>query len=102
MRPAGIFSVPLKTSFAYQVGPTIISTFGSAPPYARANAGVKMFSGGAVLFLIRGSSRLAMRVQCESVELMRTLPSFCTWLSGHLSAHRYVQALYESPVFPMM
>ena len=102
MCPAGIFSVPLKTSFAYQVGPGIIRTLGSAPPYFWANAGVKMFSGGVVLFLISGSSRLAMRVQCESAELMRTLPFFCTWLSGHLSAHRYVQALYESPVFPMM
>src|SRR6476469_7677195 len=102
MCPAGIFSVPLKTSFAYQVGPTIISTFGSAPPYFWANDGVKMFSGGAVLFLIRGSSRLAIRVQCESAELMRTLLSFCTWLSGHFPAHMYVQALYESPVLPMI
>ena len=76
--PAGICSVPLKTSFAYQVGPGIIRTFGSSPPYFLAKSGVKMLTGGAVPFLISGSSRLAIRVQCESAELMRTLPFSCT------------------------
>src|SRR4051794_19574654 len=54
MCPAGIFSVPSNTSFAYQAGPGIIRTFESAPPYFWAKVGVKMFSGGVVPFLISG------------------------------------------------
>src|SRR5580765_1125284 len=61
--PAGIFSVPPKMSFAYQVGPGMSSTLSSDPPYAFAKSGEKMVVVATDLFAISGSSRVAMRVQ---------------------------------------
>src|SRR6476646_3000375 len=37
--PAGIFSVPPKMSFAYQVGPGMSRTLSLSPPYAFAKSG---------------------------------------------------------------
>ena len=69
--PAGMCSVSRKREVAYQLGPGIIRTLSSAPPYFLAKSGVNTLSGGSAPFLISGSSRLAISVQCVSVAVDR-------------------------------
>ena len=76
--PAGMCSVCWKRAVANQLGPGIIRTLPFAPPYFLAKSGVNTLSGGAVPFLISGSSRLAIWVQCASVALMRTREGPCS------------------------
>src|SRR5689334_13968500 len=86
--PAGTCSVPLKMSFAYQVGPGISRILSLSPPYFVANEAVKTLSGGTTPLLISGSSSVAMRVQWTSAELILTVFAATTWERGHLSAQR--------------
>jgi hypothetical protein len=80
--PAGMCSVWSNSDCAYQLGPGINRTLSFAPPYLRAKSGVNTLSGGTEPFLITGSSSWATRVQCESVELIRSLlPWSCS--RGH-------------------
>ena len=57
----------VELALEYQVGPGMSSTLSLAPPYFLAKSGVKMLNGGRVPFLISGSTKLAISVQCESV-----------------------------------
>ena len=86
--PAGTCSVPLKMSFAYHTGPGMSRILSLSPPHFVAKSAVKTLSGGTTPLLISGSSRFAMRVQCTSPELIRTVFGATTCEIGHLSAHR--------------
>ena len=71
--PAGRWRVSWNSDVAYQDGPGISRTLSFAPPYFFAKSGVNTLNGGTVPFLINGSMRLAIRVQCGSFALMRSL-----------------------------
>ena len=75
-------------SFAYHTGPGISRILSLSPPHFVAKSAVKTLSGGTTPLLISGSSRLAMRVQCTSPELIRTVFGAITCETGHWSAHR--------------
>ena len=75
-------------SFAYQVGPGMSRILSLAPPYAFAKSGENTVTGDTDLFAISGSSRLAMRVQWMSAELMRTVFGATTCEIGQRSGHR--------------
>ena len=86
--PAGTLSVPPKMSFAYHTGPGMSRILSLSPPHFVAKSAVKTLSAGTVPFLISGSSRLAIRVQWMSPELIRTVFVAITCEIGHLSAQR--------------
>src|SRR5579884_2369084 len=89
--PAGSFRVSRNTDSAYHAGPGIISTLSALPPYSLAKSGENTVMSDTDLFAISGSSRLAMRVQCGSAALMRTVFGPSSFESGHWSAQRYSQ-----------
>ena len=75
-------------SFAYHTGPGMSRILSVAPPHFWAKSAVKTLSGGTTPLLISGSSRFAIRVQCTSLALIRTVFAATTCEIGHLSGHR--------------
>ena len=75
-------------SFAYHTGPGMSRILSLSPPHFVAKSAVKTLSGGTTPLLISGSSKFAMRVQCTSVALIRTVFGAITCEIGHWSAHR--------------
>src|SRR5581483_2823261 len=86
--PAGSFSVSRKTASAYHAAPGIIRTLSASPPYCLAKSGENTVMSDTDLLAMSGSSRFAMRVQCASAALIRTVLGPFSVDSGHWSDHR--------------